>query len=741
MPGTCSSASAVWFGSDVLDDPRHSYSLPATAAPLGVDFSQPDPASRDLDPRRLWKILWRRRKLFLSIWAVFFAAVLVFTLLTPRKYTTAVKLISGGSNSTSPTATNDATTNLPVLNALLAATGQQSSETYAELLQQSPVAAEVIKNLGLRMSVDELLHHLLVRPVTDTAILTLAVTWKDPVTSARIGNEFASVFINHERELVGGQADSAITFLQREMPDAEAHMRAAQAALEAYQEQTGIADLTTQTQNALTASATLQAKQQTAESDAHQYAAQLEAVEEALGSTPQTVVGERNTAANPVSGNLQTQIQTLTLQLSTARKQYTDDYPTVIQLKSQLAEAQRELKAQPETVLASSQDVPNPVYQTLSQQAATLQGQIAAANAQADTVAGQVAAAQPKIDQLPSESRRIVDLQRAAKASEGVYLALQQKYQDAVISKTTALSDVSITQPADASVYSVSPNIPFNLFLGFVVGLVLAISAIFATEFFDDRFRTEEDVKERLGLPVLTMIPKIEALVDKDDWMKPLAVEAFYQLVASLRYTSTRPPRTIAFTSAEQGDGKSTIALNTAISMGQMKSRVLIIDADLRRPSMHDKLHMQNEKGLSDVLVGVTSFDDAVRPTEHAGVFAITSGRPAPNPVGLLQSGAFDSLLKRATERFDYVIVDCPALRPVVDSVVLGIKTDGTVLVVSSATSEGRTVRSAIEKLRMVGSINLLGVVLNRTRPDRRESASYYLGAGQSVSLPPESLA
>jgi Mrp family chromosome partitioning ATPase len=84
------------------------------------------------------------------------------------------------------------------------------------------------------------------------------------------------------------------------------------------------------------------------------------------------------------------------------------------------------------------------------------------------------------------------------------------------------------------------------------------------------------------------------------------------------------------------------------------------------------------------------------------------------------------------------VIVDCPALRPVIDSVVLAIKTDGTVLVVSSATSEGRNVRSAIDKLRMVGSINVLGVVLNRTNPDKRESASYYLGSGQSIPLPPE---
>jgi capsular exopolysaccharide synthesis family protein len=726
----------------MLDNPQNPYNLPATAAPLGFDFTQSiDTASRDLDPRRLYKILWRRRKLLLAVWAAFFVAVALFTFLTPKRYTTTVKLISGGSSQNSPTATNDSTTNLPVLNALLAATGQQSSETYAELLQQSPVAIQVIKDLNLDTSVAGLLSRVIVKPVTNTAILSLAVTWKDPEMSARIANDFASVFINHERDLIGGQADSAITFLQKEMPDAEERMRAAQAALEAYQEQTGIADLTTQTQSDLTEVAALQSKQQTAELDARQYAAQLESTEEQLNATPPTIVGSNNEIANPVSSSLQTKIEDLRLQLDAARKQYTDNFPVVVSLRSQLAEAENELKSQPRSVTAGSSSIPNPVYQQLTQQAATLQAEIASSNSEAKTLQQQIAAEQPKIQQLPSESRRIVDLQRSAKSAEGVYLALQQKYQDAVISKTTALSDVSVTQAANPDVYTVSPNIPFNLLLGFVVGLVLAVTAVFVAEFFDDRFRSEDDVKERLGMPVLAMIPKIDALQEKSDWLKPLAVEAFYQLVASLRYSSSKPPRTIAFTSAEQSDGKSTVALNAAISMGQMKSRVLIVDADLRRPSMHEKLRIANEKGLSDVLVGLATFDEVVKPTEHAGVFVITSGRTAPNPVGLLQSNAFDALLKRAMERFDYVIVDCPALRPVIDSVVLAIKTDGTVLVVSAATSEGRNVRSAIDKLRMVGSINVLGVVLNRTNPDKRESASYYLGSGQSIPLPPEASA
>jgi capsular exopolysaccharide synthesis family protein len=728
----------------MIDRPNGSFQGPAVVQPYAVDVAQAvDPVARELDPRRLWKIVVRRRKLLFAIWAGFFVAVALFTLVQPRKYTTATKLIAGSAGTATVDNGGDAAssgTGLPILNALMAASGQQSPETYAELIQQSPVAAEVIQQLHLNTTVGGLLSHLSVRPVTDTAIISIAVTWGDPETAARIANAFAAVFVDHERQLVAHQADSAIAFLEKELPAAESRMRATQEAMAAYQTRTGIADLPTQTASDLASISMMETKEQQAELDARVAGAQLETVEQQLASTPQTVVGSESVASNPVSGQLASQIATLKVQLAAAKRQYTDDFPQVIQLKSQLAEAERELQSQPAQVNAGTSTIPNPLFQQLSQQAATLQTQIASADEQVNTLKAQRAAAQPRLDRLPVESRRITDLQREEKSAEGVYDALQRKYQDALISRTTALSDVAITQAASPDVYNVAPNIAFNLALGFVVGLALAITAVFGAEFLDDRFRTEDDVRDRLGLPVLATIPLVDSLEWKENaWVKPLAVESFYQLVASLRYSSSNPPRTITFTSADQGDGKSTVAMNTAISMGQMKARVLIIDADLRRPTMHAKFNVSNESGLSDVLVGVTQLEDAIRPTEHSGVFLLSSGRPAPNPVGLLQSDGFDRLIKRARERFDFVVIDGPALRSIVDGVVLGIKAEGTVLVVSSASSEGRAVRGAIEKLRAVGGINFLGIVLNRTRPDRRETSDYYLGAGQSIPLPPES--
>lgn len=707
--------------------------LPADVA------AAPDPMARELDLRRLAKVLWRRRRLFFLVCAGFFAAVMLFTLLKPRQYTTQVKLIAGsasGFHSPSEDETGG-TTQLPVLNALMAASGVQSAETYAELIQQSPVAAQVARDLGLRVGPGYLLSKLTVRPVTNTSILGISVAWSDPQNSAKIANEFASVFVDRERQLIAHQADSAITYLQQELPEAERRMRASQEALAAYQERTGIADLPTQTANDIATVSGIQQKESQAELDMHQGQATLSSIESELAETPPTIVGSQSVSQNPVAAQLQTQVSTLTMQLNAARQQYTDDHPTVIGLKSQLAEAKRELASQPKAVVAGTSTVPNPLYEQLKQEEATVQGQIASAAAQATTLKTQLARTRPTMEALPVQSRRIGELERSAKQTEGVYDALQHRYQDALIARTTALSDVSITQQASPDVYTVSPNVAFNLAIGLILGIALGITAVFGAEFFDDRFRTDEDVKERLGLPVLAQIPQLESGDWKANaWVKPLSVEAFYQLVASLRYSSGDPPHTILFTSADQGDGKSTVAVNTALSMGLMKARVLIIDADLRRPSVHHKLNVENDRGLSDVLVGLARFPEAAKPTEHPGVWVLTSGRPAPNPVSLLQSSSFERLLKTARQRFDYVIVDGPALRSIVDPVVLGNKVEGTVMVINSARSEGRAVAAALMKLRSVGFVNLLGVVLNGVKPDAREYTDYYLGAGQSIALP-----
>ena len=699
----------------------------------------PEQQLRSMEPGRIWQTILRRRKLFALVAIPLFILVVLFTAVQKTQYTTNVRMIAGSANSdsSSAVASSNGNTDLSILNALQVARGTQTPETYIDLLLQPSIANTVAAKLKMNATAAQILKSVKAAPIPDTAILSLSATWTDPQTSAAIANAFADAFTEHERALIGHQADDILKSTSEQLPEADANVNAAQNELTAYEQSVNIVSLPEQTTNLVAQEAALNAKMQAAEAESSGAQNSLDAVENSLASTPQTIVGSESVAANPARQTAEAEVARLSAQLRQDEQRYTDTFPGVIADKAQLIAAQNALKSIPETTFGGNSTVPNPVYQGLLTQEAQLKAQIASAQAQMQTLQGQVEQGKPDIASLPEKSRRIAALEQTLKTAQDYETGLLDKKRAATIAKSTAISDVTLTQAADPLTAVAKPNRFLNILMGFLIALVVGLIAVFVAEFIDDRFRTADDIRDRLGLPLLGTIPQFDELsVAKDEWIKPLSVEAFHQLVASLRYASNDPPRSITFTSPDRGDGKSTVVYNTALSMGMMGQRVLVIDGDLRRPTVHEKFGVSNDRGLADVLVGLATLEDVIRPTAHAGVFVLTAGRPVPNPVALLQSETFDRVLREATTGFGQVLIDGPALRPIVDSLMLGLKTDGVVLVVSSPNSNGRAVSAALEKLRSVGSINLLGIVLNGTVPDKREYSPYYLGMGQSISLP-----
>ncbi|HEY5339861.1 MAG TPA: polysaccharide biosynthesis tyrosine autokinase, partial [Candidatus Aquilonibacter sp.] len=522
----------------------------------------------------------------------------------------------------------------------------------------------------------------------------------------------------------------------------------AELALSRYQSQNNMADLQTTTQNSMNASAALDAKIKATEVDRQQTAAQLASVNGQLRTVGPTVSGQTSVAPNPVLGQLQQQLAQVTVQLQVAAQQYTDKHPTVIGLRRQEAELQRQIAHTAATVVAQANTMPNPVFVQLSQQAAVSSAQLASDTASLAQLNKQFEAMKPQLQALPAKATRLLDLQRQAKLAEDVQGALQQKLNEANISKTTALSDVTITAPANASEAAVRPNRMLNLIVGALVSVVLGIVVTLLIFVFDRRIRDEQQIEDELYLPVLASVPKLDDLrnrlpalsaaklpsgdapstKEEVPWLRAFAVEAFLQLVTSLRYstTSDRRMRCITVTSPAQGDGKSTIALNAAITMAHVEPRVLLIDADLRRPSLHSKLNRELGRGLSDVLVGTAELRDVITQTEHDGLDLLTSGTRTVNSVKLIQSDRFDAVLAELLETYQTVIIDAPALMPVVDAAILATKSDGTVLVVSIDSSDSHVVQRAVAKLHSVGVRNIVGTVANRVQPSRRVSYDDY---------------
>ncbi len=672
-----------------------------------------------------------RRWIVLITFAVFMIATVAITLTTPKRYSTQAKLLTGQATGGGASSANNST---PVLNALIAANGQ-SPETYADLLEQTPIAQRVRDDLKLSIGADALLAHLAVKPLTNTSIITVTVDWNNAVTSAAIANEFMKVFVARERELISSQAASTLDFLGKELPESRARMHKANTILASFSAAHGIVDINSQTQGVVGQMASNEEKIAQANVDAKHARAQLADDRLQLAAYTPSDRGGETTSQNPLVTGLLSQLEAVNVQLAAARHQFTDNYGGVKALKAQRAQLEAEIAKLPARVVATQNVVPNPIYQQLRSQIVTLSAQIASSEAELIELQRQRAALEPRVRRLPAETARLEDLQHEAKAAQDVYNALQQKYEEAAVVRTTAPSDVQVTQPADPTRAVVTPNLRLNLAIGSIISLIVGLGAAFLTNFFDNTVKNENDVADRLQLPTLGAIPiigKSEAKGDGYARLKHITIEAFLQLATSLRYSSDGPLKTITFISPGAGDGKSTIALRAAIAMGELEPTVLIVDGNMRSPTLHTLLNVRNGPGLSDLLVGRLSFDDIVQETKHAGVHFIASGTRAPNPVKLLRSGRMNDFLSEAARRYTCVIVDAPATDAFVDGVVVAEQTDGTVLVISSNQTDMPAASKALALFARFGVKNCLGVVLNRVKPNALPPLTHQLPEARS---------
>ncbi|MBV8172599.1 MAG: polysaccharide biosynthesis tyrosine autokinase [Candidatus Eremiobacteraeota bacterium] len=692
-----------------------------------VDFTWMDEPPHD-EFSTIWHVLERRWRTFLAILVGFVALVMLVSLIWPRSYTATTKLIAGDPGLTD---IKPAESNLPVLNALLGNAQGRSPETYVELLQEPPVAQRVIDDLHLNVTPTDLLSHINSKPVTNTSVIQLDVTWPDREGSARIANDFGQVFVNRERDLITAQADSALTFLQSKLPDAIAAQSKAEhdlAEYEAKHESAYAASLTQPGQQSNVAA--IDAKIGQLQVDRDQAQATLANINQQLGTTNASVESATSVTQNPVVATLQQQLAAVDVQLKTALKQYTEQHPTVIALRQQEAQLQKEIAAQPESIVSGHTSGVNPTYQALQQQAATLRAQMASDDAQLKSDKGQLNAL---VKALPSESQELTDLQQRAKMATDVTSALQQRYNDATVAKASSLSDVAVTESADPALAQVHPDLKLNFLLALGLGLVLAFSGVFAIEFFDNTYKDERDVTRDIPLPVLASIPKVPAKADTNDpvhgWLRSLTIDSFLQIVTALRYSSDKPLRTLALVSPLPGDGKSTLCLNLAVALADVSPGVVLVDADMRQPALHESLGVTSDSGLSDALVGAEDVLNVVRPTKYEGLDFLPAGPRVPLPLKLLHSDRFDKVLARLRERYRIVILDTPPLLPVFDGALISTKVDGTVLVVAAGHTDNRSTRRALKRLLALGGSNILGVILNQASTSEKEYAHYRNGS------------
>lgn len=287
---------------------------------------------------------------------------------------------------------------------------------------------------------------------------------------------------------------------------------------------------------------------------------------------------------------------------------------------------------------------------------------------------------------------------------------------------------VRVVSPADPPMYPIAPNTKFMAATGLLLGLVLGLATALVLQMLDTKVRNEKDIERVTDAAVLGTVAQVRGQNDRRAVMlvRPRSpqAEAYRKIRANLQFVdAAQEVRSVVVTSGQASEGKTTTVTNLALAMAEGARRVLIIDADLRRPMVATVCGLEGSAGLTTVLIGNALVDDVIQEWGDTGVSVLTAGAIPPNPLQLLDSEHMAKLLQEVTQRFDVVLLDAPPVLPVADAAVLSRLCSGVIMVAGSGRATRQILRRAITSLEAVGA-NVLGVVL--ARASKRDVHEYY---------------
>lgn len=428
---------------------------------------------------------------------------------------------------------------------------------------------------------------------------------------------------------------------------------------------------------------------------------------------------------------------------------YTDQHPDVVAVNAQINKLTENKNRVQEEVTKKVENESRALETKAASEVITgLQAQLAAAQRREAELRGAYFNAVGTSTQQAQSETRLTTLTNEIETNRTLLNTYIQRQKEMELTIKSSRPD-NITISSSAQYASlVGPQRERNIIIAFLLSLGLGVGLAFLMDYLDDSIKSSDDIGKHLGLPTLALIPhesvlgkrKNPALVEKnanasstaliaiEDNRSPLA-EAYRHLRTSLLFSSAgKPPQTVLVTSSQPSEGKTTTAINTAITLAQAGADVVIVDCDLRRPRLHNHFGMDNSSGLTNYLSGEKNPEKLLKSyPELPKVKVITSGPIPPNPAELLSSNEMKNLLTYLRGNFNHVIIDSPPAISFTDAAVLSTLVDGVIMVAMAGKSSIQLIRRFKQRLSSVGT-RIYGVVLNGIKPDSFEYGYYGYG-------------
>ncbi|HEY3377194.1 MAG TPA: polysaccharide biosynthesis tyrosine autokinase [Armatimonadota bacterium] len=682
----------------------------------------------------LLNVFYRRRWMLLIGLLIVFGLGMLYTFLKKPIYESTCSILVTSNKSSK---SND----LPLLDDLQALTQGRSVDTQVEILSSPDLLDEAYSekfSASLMTPEDRVfgfksttLPGWAVKVATkkNTDIINITVQSYTPIGAAHLANTIAQTYLYQDLSQNRQATKQAREFVEMRLAGAQKDFDAANRALAEFKRKTGLIAPEAQIGRLAENIATLQMALDTANADVKANRQSLISLRRQFSAMPEDVISGTSITQDPRVAACLQQLGTLNSERARLLQEYTAKAPEVKTVDAQIdAEESTLLKLAKNTIIAGQSRTPHPIRQALLQSFATGLATDAASNSRVQALSAEIASRKGELKELPAEERQLTELMMALDLQKSMVDMLTQKFQTLQISEESTLSNVRVVSQARPSTTPVSPKKNTNIALFLLLGVISGVGLALLVERLDDRIHDQEVAEKLTGLVTMGTVHYLdedEAKIITTEEKHSQLLERFRVLRNNISFsTLERKIRLLAVTSAGPGEGKSTCCTNLGIVMALDGKRVLIVDCDMHRPSIHTLLKAPRNIGFTNVVMGATPLEEAIVPTEYPNLDFLPAGTLPPNPSEVLNAQPSRRLFEELAGRYDLVILDCPPCLKLSDVQIISTIVDGVILLVCAEKTLKGGLVFAHRSLSQV-SAPLIGLVMNRVDM-RQHGYGYY---------------
>ncbi len=697
--------------------------------------------------RDLYYIFFRHKWKVILFFLALTIAVAVFTFMSSDIYRSEAKLLVRVGRETvtlDPTATTG--TIIPVSHSR-----ENEIGTELEIIKSQEIAEKVVDSVGLEAFVSfpkeswkqSLKKRLfMITPLSKHDAVVLSVmkglkvniqktSWilgisyeaKDPQLAQKVLSAFIDCYL--EKHIEVHRTLGSYQFFTQESGQLRVKLVEAENKLRDLMNQTGISSLEEQQKVILGRIGSLQTDIDDAESELAASRAKVQELQNNLTSTPDLVVtGATVGLPNAAADSMRSRLYELQLLEQDLVSKFEPESRQVQDVRRQIAAAQALLSQENQARSTLTKGL-NSIYQTLQSSLFTEQANVSSLQARVNELKNRLELAKTELKTLNDNSVKFANLTREIEIQDGNYRKYSENLEQARVDEaleTGKISNINVVQPATLPMRPVRPNRALNLMLGLLVGILGGITIALVSEYMDHSIKTPEQVERKLQLPALVSIPRsaVNRISATAKWDIPVGVKGYYEVFKENVLLSIgspkKAPRVLAITGSHHDEGASTVAANLARSLARPgDGQVLLIDADIRHPSVHQIFESRLSPGLTDILADSQNSEGVIVPSPVQNLHILSAGAINGNLSEIFDSGRFTNLLDSIKKNYQFVVIDLPAVNEASWALRLAGLCDGVGLVVEAEHSRWEVAHKTKELLEQ-SNAKIMGVIINKRR-------------------------